>query len=265
MANLSETSAWENGIYQLETSDPVMGGENGISNRAAKQLANRTLWLKNEITAKENQTNNLLATKANKTVTVSGGLGLTGGGDLTTSRTISVDFATANDMGTANKVVGAFLLQNELDKKPSKNTTVTAGTGLTGGGTLAANFSIAADMATAADYTAGTTGKVVGLSLFKTKVEERALKSETLGNTQTRQLMTEQRVAGTNYTNNTGKPIVVSIICNATATQMAALTVGGIDTCKVTVNQTDINFASIVAPGETYRFVGTFTRWVELR
>lgn len=27
MANLQETSTWEAGIYQLETSDPVMGGE----------------------------------------------------------------------------------------------------------------------------------------------------------------------------------------------------------------------------------------------
>lgn len=49
MANLQETSTWEAGIYQLETSDPVMGGENGIDNRAPRQLANRTLWLKNEL------------------------------------------------------------------------------------------------------------------------------------------------------------------------------------------------------------------------
>ncbi|STZ09335.1 Uncharacterised protein [Moraxella caprae] len=49
MANLRETSTWEAGIYQLETSDPVMGGENGIDNRAPRQLANRTLWLKNEL------------------------------------------------------------------------------------------------------------------------------------------------------------------------------------------------------------------------
>ena len=34
MANLTETNRWEAGIYQLETSDPVMGGPNGIDNRA---------------------------------------------------------------------------------------------------------------------------------------------------------------------------------------------------------------------------------------
>ena len=51
MANLNETAQWETGIYQLETSDPVMGGPDGIDNRQAKQLANRTLWLKNQTEA----------------------------------------------------------------------------------------------------------------------------------------------------------------------------------------------------------------------
>ena len=43
MANLTETNRWEAGIYQLETSDPVMGGPNGSDNRAPRELANRTL------------------------------------------------------------------------------------------------------------------------------------------------------------------------------------------------------------------------------
>ncbi len=46
MGNLNETEKWEENIYQLETSDPVLGGADGISNRAPRQLANRTKWLK---------------------------------------------------------------------------------------------------------------------------------------------------------------------------------------------------------------------------
>ena len=46
MANLNETETYEAGIYQLETSDKLMGGAEGISNRQARQLANRTRWLK---------------------------------------------------------------------------------------------------------------------------------------------------------------------------------------------------------------------------
>ncbi|HOP33218.1 MAG TPA: hypothetical protein PKU94_07580 [Candidatus Hydrothermia bacterium] len=46
MANLPESPTWVSGIYQIETTDPVVGGPDGISNLQAKQLANRTAWLK---------------------------------------------------------------------------------------------------------------------------------------------------------------------------------------------------------------------------
>lgn len=46
MANLTESQTWENGVYQLETTDPILGGPNGIANTQAKQLANRTAYLK---------------------------------------------------------------------------------------------------------------------------------------------------------------------------------------------------------------------------
>lgn len=48
MANLTETAQWEDGIYQIETSDPVLGGPDGISNKQAKLLANRTAFLKQQ-------------------------------------------------------------------------------------------------------------------------------------------------------------------------------------------------------------------------
>ena len=49
MANLPETPQWEEGIYQIEVSDPVLGGPDGISNRQAKQLASRTSYLKQKV------------------------------------------------------------------------------------------------------------------------------------------------------------------------------------------------------------------------
>lgn len=49
MANLPETQQWEEGIYQIEVSDPVLGGPDGISNRQGKQLASRTLYLKQQV------------------------------------------------------------------------------------------------------------------------------------------------------------------------------------------------------------------------
>lgn len=51
MATLTEENSWVPGIYQLELIDPVVGGPEGISNLQAKQLANRTLWLKSQVEA----------------------------------------------------------------------------------------------------------------------------------------------------------------------------------------------------------------------
>ncbi|OLF53812.1 hypothetical protein [Pseudomonas chlororaphis] len=49
MADLPEPIEWTPGVYQLETSDPVLGGPEGIDNLQAKQLASRTQWLKDQI------------------------------------------------------------------------------------------------------------------------------------------------------------------------------------------------------------------------
>lgn len=49
MANLPETPQWEDGIYQIEVSDPVLGGPDGITNRPLKQLASRTVYLKQQV------------------------------------------------------------------------------------------------------------------------------------------------------------------------------------------------------------------------
>jgi phage-related tail fiber protein len=48
MTNLVEAVKWEDGIYQLETSDPVEGGPDGIDNLPLRQLANRTRYLKDK-------------------------------------------------------------------------------------------------------------------------------------------------------------------------------------------------------------------------
>lgn len=49
MANVKENPQWESGVYQIEKTDLVEGGPNGVSNAQAKQLANRTAWLKAEL------------------------------------------------------------------------------------------------------------------------------------------------------------------------------------------------------------------------
>ncbi len=49
MADINEAEVWESGIYQLETTDPVEGGVDGVDNLPHKHLANRTVWLKAQL------------------------------------------------------------------------------------------------------------------------------------------------------------------------------------------------------------------------
>lgn len=53
MANLTESATYDVGVYQLETTDPVVGGSTGVSNAPLKNLANRTAYLKQHLDALE--------------------------------------------------------------------------------------------------------------------------------------------------------------------------------------------------------------------
>lgn len=51
MANQPETSSFDAGVYQLETTDPVQGGIGGVSNDPLINLTNRTRWLYDRLAA----------------------------------------------------------------------------------------------------------------------------------------------------------------------------------------------------------------------
>lgn len=53
MASLPESSTFDAGVYQLELTDPVIGGPSGVSNAPLKNLANRTKYLKDHVDALE--------------------------------------------------------------------------------------------------------------------------------------------------------------------------------------------------------------------
>lgn len=101
MANVTETSTWESGIYQLETTDPVEGGALGVSNLQAKQLGNRTKWLYDAVATINtwiSQTKFLLFLRKG-TVTI---------GNLSTSDVIiTVSFAS---VGTTNYMVNGSIV-----------------------------------------------------------------------------------------------------------------------------------------------------------
>lgn len=60
MANLTESQTYDEGVYQLETTDPVIGGPDGTSNKPLRALANRTNWLKATVDAMPDQANGIV-------------------------------------------------------------------------------------------------------------------------------------------------------------------------------------------------------------
>lgn len=81
MANLVESSTFDGGIYQIETTDPVQGGANGISNAQAKGLGNRTIFLRDRTDAQANQ----ITALEGRGLSVGGGVYLTASATLTGS------------------------------------------------------------------------------------------------------------------------------------------------------------------------------------
>lgn len=108
MAVLGETETYESGIYQLEITDPVVGGANGIDNLQAKQLANRTAWLKKQFTDLFNGA--ISVVKATKLVTARNinGVAFDGTADITlpAQTTISGNAGTATKLATARNING---------------------------------------------------------------------------------------------------------------------------------------------------------------
>ena len=122
MANLSETPDYPAGVYQLETSDPVLGGPGGIANRQAEQLANRTAWLKAKVDAFIDGTVAVL--KATK---------------LATARTLSISGAgsgSASFDGSANANIALTLADSGAVAGTYPKVTVNAKGIVTGGAAL---------------------------------------------------------------------------------------------------------------------------------
>lgn len=67
MATIQEnkvTPEWVDDLYQIEMTDPVTGGSDGVANRQAKQLAQRTQWLRKEVEASKKKLDSVADRKA---------------------------------------------------------------------------------------------------------------------------------------------------------------------------------------------------------
>jgi hypothetical protein len=90
-------------------------------------------------------------------------------------------------------------------------------------------------------------------------------------NGQTWQNVLASRTRGVDYTNNTGKPIFVTISAQNISAQALTLTVGGVVAARASLQGTsgEVNLSCIVPTGAVYRMdnsvSGTIHQWAELR
>lgn len=85
-----------------------------------------------------------------------------------------------------------------------------------------------------------------------------------LGVGQTWQTVTGSRVAGTTYTNSTGKPILIAIQCSAAIT--LTITINGATAISfLGATGTYQTCTALVPSGSTYSQSGAFLYWYELR
>lgn len=235
MANLKENAAWESGIYQLETTDPVVGGVDGISNKQAIQLANRTSYLKGKIESLESNSNAQLVLKRD----ISDSYSKTQTAALIAPKLDSV-IAEAMYLKKTDKI-DAYT-KKESDKK----------------------FALKDDLPELA--TENKVGTVKIKNIIDAKAEDAAVTEKALvefvqshtppalGVEQTWQDVTSQRDTNITYTNTTDKPIMVMISGEPNMEGDLFIFVNGVKIYTQELDsmaETSISF--IVPPKATYR------------
>ncbi len=252
MANLSEQSVFEAGIYQIETTDPILGGAEGISNRQAKQLANRTLFLKQQLDAASS--------------------------GLDTKRAIADSYSKAEVDGKISSLtktnVGLSNVDNTTDlAKPISTATQTA---------LNAKRNISDSYTKTEVDTSLDAKRNVTDSYTKTETEALiASNASGLGVGQTWQDVKASRALDIVYTNSTGKPIMINVVFVAATTRLYNITKIEVDGCITASYFTNYNHNSkcnstyhsvIIPPNCTYKALKvehsgdiTLEQWAELR
>jgi len=138
MADLLETSTFAAGITRIETNEPVIGGEDGVANRAPKLLASRTRWLKDQLDALAATLGSLYALRTGDYTTLRA--------RATTKEDVGLgsvaNYPPTNDAsgGSASQVATARAVKDHVAAQAGS---VIAGNGLTGGGAVTGGAALA--------------------------------------------------------------------------------------------------------------------------
>lgn len=275
MANVTETPSYDAGIYQIETTDPVLGGPNGIANAQAKGLANRTAFLKQQIDqlnsgqltpawiASQDYVQEQLqkldtkqsvraATTAN--ITLSGvqtidGVALTVGDRVLVKDQTS---AAQNGIYLVSAQVWTRTADADNGSKLSCGARIYVESGLVNSGktwylATSGQISIGSTTLVFADEHEQATETTNGITRYATQAEidsmvqvsaaVRPSNLREIGVGQQWKDMLSSRALNTTYTNTTGKPIEISVSLNATGTGAAlSINVNGVRISRGTFN-----------------------------
>lgn len=270
MANITETETWDDGVYQLETTDPVEGGADGVDNAPHKNLANRTLWLKAQL---------LLKAALNGSATQKFKVAAATADDEAMNRlqitNLLSNYAVINSKHALNVNVALTISDKTitLRKGDLSTDTIDLTSLLSSYVLINSKHSLNANVALTISNNIitlrkgdGTTDTIDLTSAFQNNAFG-------LGIGQTVQNLTASRSADVTYTNTTGKPIFITITGaggGGTINRSGILTVDGVTVSTMGTTSSTQNFScSFVIPnGSTYKYTHSnmpIQFWHELR
>ncbi|WP_298026797.1 hypothetical protein [uncultured Campylobacter sp.] len=266
MADLKEEIKWENGIYQLETVDLVVGGVDGISNKQAKQLANRTSYLKKQIEDNKSGADLALATKRDVNDSYSKtevDKKFTDTGKLIKEKLGKSE--TAADSEKLGGVAAKEFMQKDV-YKPNNESSANSLVLRDSNGDFAGRYITAGHFRFQAPNQNNLFGSDREL-LFRVGSAENdnyvravgvpyaASVMGVLGINQTWQSVTHLRQAGVTYTNTTGRPIMVSITSHCLTGGSSNLIIDGVGLCITGGGAAVQSSATGIVPnGSTYKY-----------
>ena len=115
MSNFEEQSRFPETGRMVMPGDSVIGGPNAPINLTFRALFDRTRWLKNTLEEYKTAADNIGTQKADKTVQLAAGAGLTGGGTLAGNRTFALGTPSKITATSANVAV-SNTHSHEIDK-----------------------------------------------------------------------------------------------------------------------------------------------------
>lgn len=170
---------------------------------------------------------------------------------------------TATELLYVNGVTAA--IQTQLNSKQASDATLTSLSGLS---LVEGDLLYATGAETLARLAKGTAGQMLRINAGATAPEWAT--ADQVGVGQTWQDVSGSRASATNYTNSTGRAIMVSVTYTQSNTDTSSLQVNGVTVAQGQQNNTagGQTLTTIVPAGAIYRFntgTNSFARWVELR